>query len=280
MKPGYVYLISILGGFLLINCNRLDGKSFVPSIQGYAHGNQQRTVLKRPLREISGIDYVDENKLVAINDEAGKIFFIDPRNGNYEVTEFGPKGDYEEVVKVAKDYYVMNSAGALYLVNGTILKLEKEYANDFGKGVEFESMYYEPGTHQLILICKECGKNAKEINAWAFDINTRRFSDSIYFSIPFDEIQKLAKDNSIECKPSAAAIHPITKKLYIVASVGKILLECSLEGKLETVYGINPDHFQQPEGITFAPNGDLYISNEGVQGKATLLKFPYLTNQD
>ncbi len=278
MKPGYVYLIAILYGFLLVNCNRLDGKSFVPSIPGYAHRNQQRTVLKRPLREISGIGYVRENKLVAINDEAGKIFFVDPRNGNYEVTEFGLKGDYEEVVKAGNNYYVMQSTGALYLVNGSSLKLEKKFAHDFGKGIEFESMYYEPGIQQLILICKECGKNATEINAWAFDIEGGRFSDSIYFSISFDEITRMAKDNSIECKPSAAAIHPITKKLYIIASVGKILLECSLKGKLEKVYAINPDHFQQPEGITFAPNGDLYISNEGVQGKATVLTFPYLAD--
>lgn len=278
MKSGYVYLVATLYGFLLVNCNRLNGKSFVPAIPGYAHGSQQRTLLKRPLREISGIDYVQENKLVAINDEAGKIFFVDPRNGNYEVTEFGTKGDYEEVVKAGINYYVMQSTGTLFLVNGSSLKLEKEFAHDFGKSVEFESMYYEPGAQQLILICKECGKNAREINAWAFDIKTGSFSDSIYFSIPFEEIQKLAGDNSIECKPSGAAVHPITKKLYIIASVGKILLECSLKGKLEKVYSINPDHFQQPEGITFAPGGDLYISNEGVQGKATLLKFTYEPN--
>jgi hypothetical protein len=278
MKPGYVYLIAILCGFLQANCNRLGGKSFVPSIPGYLDGIRERTVLKRPLREISGIDYVGENKLVAINDEAGKIFFVNPGSGQYEVMEFGPKDDYEEVVKVANDYYVMNSKGVLLLVNGASLKLEEKFAADFGKGVEFESMYFEPDTRQLILICKECGKNATEINARAFDIQTRRFDDSVYFSIPYVEIRKLAKDNSTECKPSAAAIHPISKKLYIIASVGKILLECSRKGKLEKVYAINPDHFQQPEGITFAPNGDLYISNEGVQGKATLLKFGYLPN--
>ena len=79
----------------------------------------------------------------------------------------------------------------------------------------------------------------------------------------------------MECKPSAAAINPINKKLYVIASVGKVLLQCSKNGKLEKIYKINPAQFPQPEGITFAANGDMYISNEGANGKATILKFAY-----
>jgi len=36
---------------------------------------------------------------------------------------------------------------------------------------------------------------------------------------------------------------------------------------------LDPVLFNQPEGLTFAPNGDLYISNEGGEGVATILKF-------
>jgi len=41
------------------------------------------------------------------------------------------------------------------------------------------------------------------------------------------------------------------------------------------VYRLDPQLYNQPEGMTFAPNGDLYISNEGGEGIATILKFVY-----
>jgi hypothetical protein len=50
------------------------------------------------------------------------------------------------------------------------------------------------------------------------------------------------------------------------------------KGKIEEVYPLDPLMYNQPEGLTFAPNGDLYISNEGGEGIATILKFTYKKN--
>jgi hypothetical protein len=38
---------------------------------------------------------------------------------------------------------------------------------------------------------------------------------------------------------------------------------------------LNPELFNQPEGIAFLNNGDMLISNEGGPGNATLLRFNY-----
>ena len=47
---------------------------------------------------------------------------------------------------------------------------------------------------------------------------------------------------------------------------------------MEQVFKLDPALYNQPEGMTFAPNGDLYISNEGGEGIATILKFKYKKN--
>jgi len=85
----------------------------------------------------------------------------------------------------------------------------------------------------------------------------------------------MLKDDKAEFKPSAAAINPITQKLFIIASVGKVLVIADKQGEVEQVFRLDPAMYNQPEGMTFAPNGDLYISNEGGEGIATILKFNY-----
>jgi hypothetical protein len=270
-------IFCIACGFIVVfnRCNRLSGNSFVPAMNGYDGNESQSVLLKRPLREISGIDYINDNIIVAINDEVGKLFFVDPGTGKFESFEFGKKDDYEDVVIAGSSYFVMNSKGHLFEISISEKKLMASYINDFGKHTEFESLCYDRINNQLLLICKECGKNPNSINAYRFSLISKAFLSGTYFSIPWIDIRRMMKDNSIECKPSGASINPVNGKLYIIASLSKTLLQCSVTGQLEAAYGLNPDHFPQPEGICFSPRGDLYIANEGVQGKGTLLKFSF-----
>ncbi len=269
-------VLSVLTGLLLLaGCGKIAGNSFVPAPEGYIVNHHEQTVLKRPLREISGIDYISADELVAINDEVGKLFFVNPQSGKFREVRFGKEGDYEDVVRVSDRYYVLNSKGNLFEIDGNSFQLLAEYKSDFPKFMEFESLCYDRPNNQLLLICKECGKNQERVAAWRFDLLTHQFVADTYFEISWKEIRRMARNNAIECKPSAAAINPVNGKLYIIASLGKVLLQCAADGKLEAVYGLNPDHFPQPEGLTFSPGGDMFISNEGVQGKGTLLRFTF-----
>ena len=60
-----------------------------------------------------------------------------------------------------------------------------------------------------------------------------------------------------------------------ISSVGKLLVIADKNGKVEQAIRLDPVLYNQPEGMTFAPNGDLYISNEGGEGIATILRFTY-----
>jgi uncharacterized protein YjiK len=152
----------------------------------------------------------------------------------------------------------------------------KEFTLDRGGNSEFEAMYLGADGKSLVLLCKECSKEKDEIRtAYRFDLATLTFSSEPLYSINIADIKKLLNDDKAEFKPSAAGINPANGKLYIVASVGKLLVVADKNGKIEQVFRLDPTLYNQPEGMTFAPNGDLYISNEGGGGIATILKFVY-----
>lgn len=251
------------------------GKSFVPRLKDYDISKRQTLVLDKDLLEISGIFYLDENRIAAINDEEGKIFLVNSSTGEATESKFGKKRDYEDISMAGSDFYILESNGNIHRVPVGDQGTEEEFEFWRVKKIEFESMYYDARKAKLIMLSKEQRESVKGILAYAFDPSTAQFSDSPVFSIKSKDILHHLKDNNAEFKPSAAAMHPLTQKLFIVASEGKALLQCSAEGNVEMAWQLNPDQFPQPEGITFAPNGDLYISNEGVDGRATIVRFLY-----
>jgi DNA-binding beta-propeller fold protein YncE len=76
--------------------------------------------------------------------------------------------------------------------------------------------------------------------------------------------------------PSALAVQPQTRHLYILSSVGKILMVIDQSGRILHIEKLKKKVHPQPEGICFDPAGNLYISNEGKKGRATIQRFNFL----
>lgn len=260
-------------GFFGVSCSSHSGKSFVPGLIGYPDNHHKVFVLDDKLLEISGIVHLGNEMVAAINDEQGELFIVNLVNDSSVSYKFKGKGDYEDLAKTDSSYFVLESNGNLIEImppstDHQTYKFEE-------KNIEFESLVWYKKENKLILISKDQKNKKKGITAYSFDLQTKQFDPEPFFNISYKEVFTKLENYNAECKPSAAAINPVNNKLYIIAAVGKILLECSSKGKIERIYKINPAHFPQPEGITFATNGDMYISNEGADGKATILKFPY-----
>ena len=73
--------------------------------------------------------------------------------------------------------------------------------------------------------------------------------------------------------PSGIAVHPETRDIYIVATVGKLLIVLNPEGHTKHLVPLSPRVFRQPEGICFTTGGDLIISNEGQDGRGKIQLF-------
>jgi len=239
----------------------------------------EKMELVKQLHEISGMGYIPgKDLLVAQNDEKGDIYTVDFKNKSDEFgkVKFSGKGDYEDIVHTdTAEYLLVSTGGIVKVQTKDSLMLPQEYTLGIEGKNEFETLYKDVDG-SLVMLCKECDHEKDQIRAaYRFDPRTQTFSTEPIYMIDIGAIKKVLNDEKAEFKPSAAGINPVTGKLFIVASVGKLLVIAGKDGKVEQVFKLDPILFNQPEGLTFAPNGDLYISNEGGEGIATILKFNY-----
>lgn len=253
--------------------------------------------LKRPddkfylpyvLEEISGLAYTTNNTLLAVDDESGKLFEFDPKEKKIvHSIEFHKGDDFEGVELVGDRIYVLRSDGDLFRFNYSTKKNSDavKIETDLHKKNDTEGLGYDPSKNTLLIACKEDGEiNDEKVKGrafYAFDLQENKLDNQPIFVIGPKQLKKFWESNRdfeydedrIKFKPSAIAYHPINKHYYILSSVGKMLLVVSPEGTIKATQPISPRVLGQPEGICFAPNGDMYISSEGEGDRGFILKF-------
>jgi len=238
--------------------------------------------LGKVLNEISGISYnPSDSSLLAISDSRKKVIRISVKKGklkDYTGDVVPADQDLEDIVFHDSTLYLLSSKGLIYEVHGkakdsTGVKsylLESEGQNDF------ETLYYDASVNGLVMLCKSCAvdKSRRQRSAYRFDLKTRSFDTTAFYTISTDDVKKVLKNDEAKFDPSAASVNPLNKRLYILSSAGNLLVIADTRGKVIEAYNLNPDKFPQAEGIAFAPNGEMYITNEGKYGKPTLQIFP------
>lgn len=232
--------------------------------------------LSKELKEISGI-IMKGSSLYAITDNTGQLFQLDTANGKILAHwQFGKVADYEDVAIAEGRFYVLNSNGDIisFLLTVDGKSDIKEFNFPYGKGNEFEILYYDEIAKQLVVVCKECKDDKKKaLTVYTIDHITGKY-ESADFDVNAQEVAQKTNNKMERLKPSAAAVHPQTGEIYMVSSINKMLIRLSRNGKVLSVSSLKRSLFEQPEGIAFTVGGDLLISNEaGEKDQATLLLF-------
>jgi hypothetical protein len=278
MRRYYIVIFALLAG--CTPSDRNDIKYTSPP--GYNLDAAARFHVRQSMDEISGLILApDEHHILAINDEQGRVFAMDIQGDKpYPSWKFEKSGDYEDIASDGKHLMVLKSNGHLYEVLGmyTDTTNSNSYKLHGAKKNEFESLYYDARTNSMVLICKNCGEDKHEMqtSAFRFNMDTREFEDTPAYRISVDTLAKLLNEPLTYFKPSAAAIHPIEKRLYILSAVNRLLVVTDLDGHVQEAHHLRRSIFKQPEGIAFLPNGDMFISNESAdESSANILKFTY-----
>lgn len=256
--------------------------------------------LPKSLVEISGVSFVDNQRLACVQDEKGIIYVFNLQAGEVESEiNFGDDGDYEDIVVIENDAWVLKSNGTLYKVKDYLQTAEpivKKHPTVLTGKNNAEGLAYDPINNNLLIACKGYPftdeKNGSRYKAiYSFDPETKQIDlkpfllislDSIRYYQNYDAMTRMGADiqafldpseGDKTFQPSGIAIQPVTGNIFIPGSAGKLLLVLSREGKMLAMIKLNPGIFPQPEGICFSPDGTLYISNEGAGGKGTILRF-------
>ena len=269
-----------------------DKLFLVPPLSGSKYDLKdysEKYFLPYALEEISGLSFVQEGILACIQDEDGKLFLYDYNTRKIASSlKFWKPGDYEGVEIVGDTAYVTNSKGDLLIFNykdeeGNLDTREINTA--LSKKNNIEGLGFDPERKSLLLVCKdESDIDKKKVSGqavYSYSLNEKKLNKEPLFSITKKKIKAFLennKDNAYEEKrinfrPSGIALNPTDDNFYIIASTGKLMLVVDRLGDIQASYPISPNLLGQPEGICFAPNGDLFISSEGEGDKGYILKF-------
>jgi len=262
---------------------------------------EQKLTLDNKLTEISGLEYWEaRHELLAVNDERGKLFSINPNDGEIlRVQNFGKSGDYEGVALWKERVYVTKSNGTLSAFNIDQEDKEDKIKTALSSTNDVEGLCLDSAYSRLLIACKGSPnisghskrKHTKAI--YAYDLEKQAFQEDPAFLI---EDQKLADfvethyapklksekhikklvSRATKISPSGLAVHPLQDHIYVLSSVGKLLVVLDRESNILHIEFLNEKHHKQPEGICFKANGDLFISNEGRGFAGTIYRFNIL----
>lgn len=287
-------VISVLAlvGYVLIQAVQLsvwdyDDSKYKLRASGYEYNLKdvkRRWDLPGDLEEISGLSYYKGDQLACVQDEKGVLYLYDLIKGEIALDmKFGSKGDYEGVEIVDETAYVLRSDGEIFYFELGSDRVEK-IKTGLTEDNDAEGLGYSKRTSEFLIACKEQPglkkedlKNCRAVYRLGLhDDEVKKHDRYLIEGASYNKMLEekgLSKKKHKPFKPSGVAVHPGTGDLFVIGTVGKMLLVMNPVGEIKDLVPLDPEIFVQPEGITFSPEGDLFISSEGKGKKGYILKF-------
>jgi uncharacterized protein YjiK len=239
------------------------------------------------LREISGLAMTADGRLFAIEDEKALVYELDYSNGSL-LSRFslgGPpiKGDFEGIA-VAGDgaFYVVTSVGRLFrFAEGGSNEAVRYQSYDLGTRdrCELEGLAYVATRNALALACKRVYDGKK------------RFVRIYFWSIEREEL--LGEPMQVDIRSARGLMgskrlhvsgiewEAASDHLVMVAAGERTVIEVNASGELVWAGRLDQRYHRQAEGITFDPDGNLWIADEGGHGAARLAMYaPHATESE
>ena len=239
------------------------------------------------LKEISALSPTsDPNIFIAVSDERGEALFLNVKNGG-AITKrvlFRDKGDFEGAEMVGDHIFCLESKGIIFEVtnweNGAP-QVQEYPLGGLSKENDLEGLGYDHARNALLIACKEDPESDIDRRIFAFDLTTHQLSAEPVYIVHPHEVNALVAYNDEDKRKhffssSGVAVHPLTNDIYVISTALKRLVVLDhTTGKIRLAARLEKAILPQPEGISFDPAGNMYISSEGKTGEGLILEFLY-----
>ena len=278
MKQIVIWIILgvlILAGGLIFS---FDRKGKFSDNEDYSYRIEAKWELPAILEEVSGIEWIGDDRFACVQDEDGIIFIYNLATSKIEKEiKFAGPGDYEGIAIDDKTAYVVRSDGNIFLIQNFDSSAPRisSYDTFLTEAQNVEGLCLDKKNKRLLLALKDKDLNNKDSKGvYSFDLSQKTLQETPAFILDLkdDLLSKSGSKLSKRLRPSEIEIHPISSEIYILDAKSPKLLILDPLGKLKSVYKLDENEFNQPEGISFQPDGTLYISNEAGSEAANILK--------
>ena len=252
----------------------LPGQPDTPLLSRCHYRSQPDTVRTLPvsLQEISGLAF-HRGVLLAHDDELGRIYTINPLTGAVTIfaTLRGPiHDDFEGIAVLGDTVWLMTSSGKLYGVKATASRDPVAYAlyhTGLGKRCELEGLAADAATRRAAASVQD----AAEERAGHADLSLERGKESARDPDGGErdgesheegwctDASVRARSKSCQAAITCWCCHPVPPALLELDGAG-----------VPQGYIRLPSSHAQPEGLAIGSNGDIFISDEGVNRTGTL----------
>ena len=250
-------------------------------LKEYDLAHPEKFRVPESLIEISGIAFYNgsPDTIYAIQDEQGKLFRVKWGIKKQSHVKFSKMGDFEDLAIVGDKVIVLKSNGTLYsFALADTLQEEVTHVQEW-KGLlpagEYEGIYADASTGRVYVLCKNCSADSKiSVPGYSFQFDGTSFTPAGNFAIDVSQIRAIDGKVKRGFRPSALAKNPITHEWFVISAVNQLLVVADSSWKVENVYHLDGNRFNQPEGLAFDSKGNMYISNEGDHiSEGNILKF-------
>ena len=273
---GIIALTLILAG-VVYTLYELNDYDYDDATKSYEIINKWE--LPQELEEISGMHWMGDEKIACIQDEDGIIFVYDLSVSKIiQEYKFGGSGDYEALTSLNGEFWVAESNGKLFNIkslegieeNAESIQLEFEYRNNI-EGLAAN----KDGDLWLVVKEKNLDNSGGFRGIYSFDPKTKNLNTEPVLKIKFNDPKfEVLKTNNPRklIRPSDLSFSPLNNDVYVLDAEFQKLLIIDRSGKIKKIHLLDPEEFEQPEGICFSPSGRMFISNESISGSASILE--------